>query len=99
MQLFREVRNQYTQSVRKAKASFFKQKFARCTVFPPTHWCVWLPGWMRAVLRSSAAWLGCISEVKKNKKIKKRRHPGINGPQWRRCTDNLKWSTYSDGVW
>ena len=26
MQLFREVRNQYTQSVRKAKASFFKQK-------------------------------------------------------------------------
>ena len=28
MQLFREVRNQYTQSVRKAKASFFKQKFA-----------------------------------------------------------------------
>ena len=28
MQLFREVRNKYTQSVRKAKASFFKQKFA-----------------------------------------------------------------------
>ena len=19
---------------------------ARCTVFPPTHWCGWLPGWM-----------------------------------------------------
>jgi hypothetical protein len=29
-------------------------QFAMCTVFPPTHW---LPGWMRAVLRSSAAWL------------------------------------------
>ena len=35
---------------------------ARCTVFPPTHWCGWLPGWMRAVLRSSAAWLGCVLE-------------------------------------
>ena len=34
-------------------------KVARCTVFPPTHWCGWLPVWMRAVLRSSAAWL-CI---------------------------------------
>jgi hypothetical protein len=31
MQLFREVRNQYTQAVRKAKASFFKQKFASCS--------------------------------------------------------------------
>ena len=30
-------------------------KVARCTVFPPTHWCGWLPGWMHAVLRSSAA--------------------------------------------
>ena len=28
---------------------------ARCTVFPLTHWCGWLPGWMRA-------WLGCVSE-------------------------------------
>ena len=37
-------------------------KVARCTVFPPTHWCSWLPGWMCAVLRSSAAWLGCVSE-------------------------------------
>uniref|UniRef100_A0A8C8JMJ9 GTP binding protein overexpressed in skeletal muscle n=1 Tax=Oncorhynchus tshawytscha TaxID=74940 RepID=A0A8C8JMJ9_ONCTS len=35
---------------------------ARCTMFPPTHWCGWRPGWMRAVLRSSAAWLGCVSE-------------------------------------
>ena len=35
---------------------------ARCTVFPPTHWCGWLLGWMRTVLRSSAAWLGCVSE-------------------------------------
>jgi hypothetical protein len=35
---------------------------ARCTVFPPTHWCGWLPGWMHAVLRSSAAWLGCVSK-------------------------------------
>ena len=35
---------------------------ARCTVFPPPHWYGWLPGWMRAVLRSSAAWLGCDSE-------------------------------------
>jgi hypothetical protein len=34
---------------------------ARCTVFPLTHWCGWLPGWLRAVLRSSAAWLGCVS--------------------------------------
>jgi hypothetical protein len=33
-----------------------------CTVFPPKHWCGWLPGWMCAVLRSSAAWLGCVSE-------------------------------------
>ena len=33
---------------------------ARGTVFPPTHWCGWLPGWMRAVLRSSAAWFGCF---------------------------------------
>ena len=24
-------------------------KVARCTVFPPTHWCGWLPGWMCAV--------------------------------------------------
>ena len=32
------------------------------TVFPLTHWCGWLPGWMRAVLRNSAAWLGCVSE-------------------------------------
>jgi hypothetical protein len=30
-------------------------KVARCTVYPPTHWCGWLPGWMRAVLRSSMA--------------------------------------------
>ena len=37
-------------------------KVARCTVFPPTHWCGWLPGWIRTVLRSSAAWLGCVSE-------------------------------------
>jgi hypothetical protein len=35
---------------------------ARCKVFPPTHWCGWLLGWMSAVLRSSAAWLGCVSE-------------------------------------
>ena len=34
-------------------------KVARCTVYPPTHWCGWLPGWMRAVLRSR---LGCVSE-------------------------------------
>ena len=34
-------------------------KVARCTVFPPTRWCGWLPGWMRTVLRSSAA---CLSE-------------------------------------
>ena len=37
-------------------------KVARCTVFPPTHWCGWLPDWMRTVLRSSAAWLGYVSE-------------------------------------
>ena len=31
MHIFREARNQYTQAVRRAKASFFKQKFASCT--------------------------------------------------------------------
>ena len=35
---------------------------ARCTVFPPIHWCGWLLGWMRAVSRSNAAWLGCVLE-------------------------------------
>ena len=35
---------------------------ARCMVFPLTHWCGWLLGLMRAVLRSSVAWLGCVSE-------------------------------------
>ena len=34
----------------------------RCTVFRPTHWCGWLPGWMCIVSRSSVAWLGCVSE-------------------------------------
>jgi hypothetical protein len=38
MQLFREVRNQYTQSVRNAKASFFKQKFASCSCNSKTLW-------------------------------------------------------------
>ena len=40
-------------------------QLARCTVFPHTLVRLasgWLPGWMRAVLRSSAAWLGCVSE-------------------------------------
>jgi hypothetical protein len=31
MQRFREVRNKYTQAVRKAKPSFFEQKFAYCS--------------------------------------------------------------------
>jgi hypothetical protein len=31
MQLFSEVRSNYTQAVRKAKPSFFKQKFASCS--------------------------------------------------------------------
>ena len=35
---------------------------ARGTGFPLTHWYSWLLGWMRSVLRSSAAWLGCVSE-------------------------------------
>jgi hypothetical protein len=37
---------------------------ARCTVFPPTHWCGWLDGWswICVVSSSSAAWLGCVSE-------------------------------------
>jgi hypothetical protein len=35
---------------------------ARCTVFPLTHWCSWLPDWMHAVLRSSVAWFGCVLE-------------------------------------
>jgi hypothetical protein len=30
-----------------------------CTVFPPTHWCSWLPGWMRAVLKKCD--LGSVS--------------------------------------
>jgi hypothetical protein len=38
MQLFREVRNQYTQAVRKAKASFFKQKFASCNTNSKKFW-------------------------------------------------------------
>ena len=38
MQLFREVRNQYTQSIRKAKASFFKQKFASCSTNSKKFW-------------------------------------------------------------
>jgi hypothetical protein len=38
MQLFREVRNQYTQSVRKAKDSFFKQKFAFCSSNSKRFW-------------------------------------------------------------
>jgi hypothetical protein len=35
---------------------------ARRTVFPPTHWCGWLPGWVCVVSRSSAAWIGCVLE-------------------------------------
>ena len=38
MQLFREVSNQYTQSVRKAKASFFKQKFVSCSSNSKKFW-------------------------------------------------------------
>ena len=38
MQMFREVRNQYTQSVRKAKASLFKQKCASCSSNSKTFW-------------------------------------------------------------
>jgi hypothetical protein len=38
MQLFREVRNQYTQAVWKAKASFFKQKFASCSTNSKMFW-------------------------------------------------------------
>ncbi|XP_055790900.1 uncharacterized protein LOC129862869 [Salvelinus fontinalis] len=38
MQLFREVRNQYTQAVKKAKASFFKQKFASCSTNSKKFW-------------------------------------------------------------
>uniref|UniRef100_A0A673ZBM9 Reverse transcriptase domain-containing protein n=1 Tax=Salmo trutta TaxID=8032 RepID=A0A673ZBM9_SALTR len=38
MQLFREVRNKYTQAVRKAKASFFKQKFASCSTNSKMFW-------------------------------------------------------------
>ena len=38
MQLFREVRNQHTQVVRKAKASFFKQKFASCSTNSKRFW-------------------------------------------------------------
>ena len=38
MQLFREVRNKYTRAVRKAKASFFKQKFASCSTNSTKFW-------------------------------------------------------------
>jgi hypothetical protein len=38
MQLFREVRNQYTQAVRKAKASFFKQKCISCNTNSKKFW-------------------------------------------------------------
>uniref|UniRef100_A0A8C7Q8L7 Reverse transcriptase domain-containing protein n=1 Tax=Oncorhynchus mykiss TaxID=8022 RepID=A0A8C7Q8L7_ONCMY len=38
MQLFREVRNHYTQAVRKVKASFFKQKFASCNTNSKKFW-------------------------------------------------------------
>uniref|UniRef100_A0A8C7RRI2 Reverse transcriptase domain-containing protein n=1 Tax=Oncorhynchus mykiss TaxID=8022 RepID=A0A8C7RRI2_ONCMY len=38
MQLFMEVRNKYTQAVRKAKASFFKQKFASCSTNSKKLW-------------------------------------------------------------
>jgi hypothetical protein len=38
MQLFREVRNKYTQAVRNAKASFFKQKFAFCSTNSKKFW-------------------------------------------------------------
>jgi hypothetical protein len=38
MQPFRQVRNQYTQAVRKAKASFFKQKFASCSTNSKKFW-------------------------------------------------------------
>jgi hypothetical protein len=38
MQLFREIRNKYTQAVSKAKASFFKQKFASCSTNSKKFW-------------------------------------------------------------
>jgi hypothetical protein len=38
MQLFREVRNQYTQAVRKAKTSFFKHTFASCSTNSKKFW-------------------------------------------------------------
>jgi hypothetical protein len=38
MQLFREVRNKYTQAVRKAKASLLKQKFASCSTNSKKFW-------------------------------------------------------------
>ena len=37
-QLFREVRNQHTQAVRKSKGSFFKQKFASCRTNSKKFW-------------------------------------------------------------
>jgi hypothetical protein len=38
MQLFEEVRNQYRQTVRKAKASIFKQKCTSCSTNSKTFW-------------------------------------------------------------
>ena len=31
---------------------------ARCMVFPPTHWCGWLPGRMYAVLKKQCGLVG-----------------------------------------
>ncbi|XP_036792227.1 centrosomal protein POC5-like [Oncorhynchus mykiss] len=62
IQSLRAERERYEESMKTGRAQCALTKVARCTVFPPTHWCGWLPGWMRAVLRSSAAWLGCVSE-------------------------------------
>ena len=33
-------------------------KVARCTVFPLTHWCGWLPGWRCAVLKKQCGLVG-----------------------------------------
>jgi hypothetical protein len=38
MQLFMEAGNQYTQAVRKAKPSFFKQKCASCNTNSKKFW-------------------------------------------------------------
>ena len=37
-----------------------KDPGCQVTVFPPSHWCGWLPGSAGIVSRNGAAWPGCF---------------------------------------